>query len=204
LVICNQCKRDKKRIHKGRCDNCYRYDYQRKRQEQAPKIQCACGCGEIIPSITLKGKPQKFKDNSHRKGEDHNRWKGGKYLCRGYWLVLKPDHPFCDSRGYVSEHRLVMEKHLGRYLQEWEIVHHINEIKTDNRIENLKLLVSQKDHRQEHRVDMTGRICLLCGADKTYISPKTGNADWGKYKNGFICKNCRFKIWWNKRKNKKG
>lgn len=39
-----------------------------------------------------------------------------------------------------------MEKHLGRYLTEYEVIHHINVIKTDNRIENLMLLDNQSNH----------------------------------------------------------
>jgi len=51
----------------------------------------------------------------------------------------------------VKEHRLIMETHLGRKLEPWEVVHHINEDKLDNRIENLEVM-SFGDHTKHHNV----------------------------------------------------
>lgn len=62
---------------------------------------------------------------------------------RGYVLIFHPTHPHADCRGYIYEHRLIMEQHIGRYLTNREVVHHKNGNKTDNRIENLQLLTKE-------------------------------------------------------------
>lgn len=80
----------------------------------------------------------------------------GKAKHNGYVLIYSPDHPRRDKRGYVPEHRLVMEKHLGRLLAVNEVVHHINEAKGDNRIENL-VLMSDVDHVRLHHTGKKGR-----------------------------------------------
>lgn len=91
-----------------------------------------------------------------RYGENSKMWRGGKFRkSGGYIAVYIKDDPFWASMAslngkcYVFEHRLVMAKHLGRCLQQWEIVHHKNGIKDDNRIENLELS-SSGEHILSH------------------------------------------------------
>lgn len=91
----------------------------------------------------------KMKGNSC--GENNPMWKGGTCLhALGYIWIYAPKHPFANNHKYVLEHRLVMEKILGRYLQPNEIVHHINERKDDNRPENLMVFSSIRDHTKYH------------------------------------------------------
>lgn len=101
-----------------------------------------------------------------RAGEGHPEWKGGRVTDKnGYIHVWAPDHPECQrvnearrlkanggyyrKEKYIQEHRLVMEKFLGRYLLPTEVVHHKNNDKTDNRIENLELFDSNAKHLAE-------------------------------------------------------
>lgn len=84
------------------------------------------------------------------RGEKHPGWKGGRRTSKrdGYVYIWMPEHPNAVSRGYVLEHRLVMEKMLGRYLFPDEDVNHINGKKDDNRPENL-VVVRHYAHYQE-------------------------------------------------------
>ncbi len=80
-----------------------------------------------------------------KKGSKHRFWNPHKISAKGYLITYCPRHPFKNRNNYVYTHRLIMEKHLGRYLKKDEFVHHKNGIRDDNRIENLAL-VSKGSH----------------------------------------------------------
>ena len=87
----------------------------------------------------------------HKFGKDSPHWQGGEIRnSQGYVFINLLNHPFKDYKGYVRRSRLTMEKKLGRYLTKKEVVHHINEIKDDDRIENLMVFINNSAHMRFH------------------------------------------------------
>lgn len=79
-------------------------------------------------------------------GKLNPAWNGGRKQRKdGYVFVYSPTHPHA-SGNYVLEHRLVMEKEIGRYLEPNEVVHHIDENPSNNNPDNLRLYSSQSEH----------------------------------------------------------
>lgn len=87
----------------------------------------------------------------NRPPEKHSCWKGGIRYHNGYKFIFSPNHPYKTANKCVSEHRLIFEKHLNRFLKPNEVIHHINGIKDDNRIENLKLFSNNSEHIVFHK-----------------------------------------------------
>lgn len=103
------------------------------------------------------------KNNKHKFKKGH-KWVGKlknggiRKHNMGYIEVYSPNHPYRNIRNSVLQHRLVMEKKLGRYLTKDERVHHVNSIKDDNRIKNLQLLKNQSEHiKYEYKTNKSFR-----------------------------------------------
>ncbi len=121
-------------------------------------------CVGRVPWNKGKKRPpfsEEWKRNmSKGKMGNRNSFKGGIAITpKGYILIHNPNHPFASQRGYIMQHRLVMEKHLGRYLTPEEVIHHrgikypigSNENKQDNRLENLQLFANDIKHKKFHK-----------------------------------------------------
>ena len=68
-----------------------------------------------------------------------------------------------------------MEQHIGRPLDSWEHVHHINHDRLDNRIENLEL-VTAAEHGLRHTKHPITKVCDVCGAVFTPHKTKRARA----------------------------
>lgn len=111
-------------------------------QTQTPDPACSRICGA-----------------SKRRGADHPMWRGGRLVLRsGYVRVQIPDGRV------LLEHRWVMEQKIGRPLLRNEVVHHINGVRHDNRVENLRLLKANEHQGHHHKGTRRAPLnCCVCG-----------------------------------------
>ena len=160
--ICPQCNKSYN-IRGKICQNCRK----KKRQDKVPKKKCECSpeCPEMIPIITTKGKPMRYKKGHSPKNERSPNWVDEPSESNGYRSIRAPDNPKCHKNGKMKRHRWIYEQYYNVCLLPWIEIHHINGIKTDNRIENLQP-VTKKEHRiiefsgrQYDLIDMSGRRC---------------------------------------------
>ena len=99
--------------------------------------------------LASQRKDIEWKENSIS-GDMNPNYGGGKYIDdKGYIRILDQNHPF-NIKGYVYEHRAVMESYFSRFLQPWETVHHIDGDTENNSIDNL-FPCTEREHRYAHK-----------------------------------------------------
>lgn len=151
---------------------------------------CKCGSTTIyrrLIKFNIKVRSSRFKTNhatwnkglkgihlspetEFKKGENlrekNTHWKGGMTESNGYIYIYRPDHPYCEGKGYVLRSHLIAEKALGRYLKKNEMVHHINGNKKDDRNSNF-LICTKPYHNWLH-----GKIRKLRRKNETFNRSK--------------------------------
>ncbi len=122
-------------------------------QVENGRIYCSRECG-VLSTIA---RPENWLHNGRPAKRDE----------RGYIFVWEPEHPNKSMKGWVAQHRLNYEKHIGRYLESTETLHHINFFEWDNRISNLQL-VSNTEHKLLHwKITSMEREAMQWAADKS-------------------------------------
>lgn len=127
---------------------------------------CECGCGQPTTLFKrsnsrigqVRGQPTRYifrhmpRALVARYGSNHPLWKGGRLVTDdGYIRIKLNGHPRSDRNGYISEHIVVAERAFGQSLPSQAVIHHVNEIRTDNRGSNLVICENEIYHKLLHQ-----------------------------------------------------
>ena len=134
---CSRCGRTRLVLDDGLCANCRR---------------------SALRGIHLSGSQEDVERRRERNRRERNpAWKGGTHVDKLGYIWIRPEmddvigQAMIDRRStrqYVQEHRLVMAHHLGRPLERGEVVHHIDGVKSNNQLSNLRLFRSNSEHHR--------------------------------------------------------
>jgi len=83
----------------------------------------------------------------------------------GYLYFLDKQCPLATGNSYrVYYHRYIMSIHLGRWLTTTEVVHHKDENKLNNSIDNLEILTAS-EHTKAHVTRLENKTCKNCNKE---------------------------------------
>jgi IMP dehydrogenase/GMP reductase len=123
------------------------------RKRRGQEVDYCNGCSVKFP---YKGEERPKTENNYKGHSKLNT----RFTTAGYVKVR-------DEKGiYMDEHRLAVEKDLGRALKTGEVVHHINGVKEDNALKNLHLCENSSEHEGLHKQLMSLAFELV---EKNYI-----------------------------------
>lgn len=127
----------------SKCEICNK-DFKTKPSHKSRRRTCSKKCsGELkkLEGIDIGSSTRGIK------GINHHGWKGGRRIRKNGYVYIRT-----EDGSEMLEHRFVMEQHLKRKLSKDEHVHHIDENKENNSIENLTVM-SRSEHMRFHAKD---------------------------------------------------
>lgn len=146
---CNYCGKEymvfySKITQHGCCSSECKKKHCRKMCDEKNEKVCA-NCGSVFYRT---GKP-KYKSfcsqecsKEYMKGIQSPFWKGGTELNTGYRMLKV-------NGKYELEHRVLMERHIGRKLEPGEVVHHKDGNRKNNLLNNL-IIMEKREHDRYH------------------------------------------------------
>jgi hypothetical protein len=192
------------------CKKCGEKKMVRKDSFREMCLKCANGkpkrfcenCKSVISANVNGHYPKRFCSKNCSDdfivGENHPCFKDARTESKGYLLMSR-------DKKVIPEHRWVIEQHLKRKLRRDEVVHHINGIKSDNRIENLSVM-KNIDHCLLHG-EKTRKIkekrCQRIYPKQKDVPFNLGQIwiDWKNDYRSYIVFKCGFcgKLWWGRK-----
>lgn len=151
-------------------------------------MQSICKFGECTRSAHWKNDGKRGWCNVH-----YRRWQrhGDPSICK-----YAPDGSGCIYKGYkilnikgqiIPEHRYKMQIHLGRKLNQNEVIHHINGNSLDNQIDNLEIM-TQNIHAKIHAHNRYSYLDIKCDhCNKVFRSTAWRIKN---NKHNYCCKKC--------------
>lgn len=112
------------------------------------EIASHTGCGDATVCRNLARFNIPRRKSGWLNGYKNSNWNGGRYkTTAGYILISCPGHPKASPQtNYIPEHILLWEQGHNQVLPQGYVIHHLNGIKGDNRLENLTALPRGKHH----------------------------------------------------------
>lgn len=122
-------------------------------------VCCIPDCGGIVEGWHYCHKHyRKWRKYGDPLKVNHPNQGKHRYTKEGYVLIYLPSWPTAKKDGYVLEHRMVIEKKIGRSLTKNEIIHHKDGVRSNNKEDNLELLIVTTHYKGHEPL-----LCVHCG-----------------------------------------